>query len=250
MKIDFLYHGGAVGASGYITLPFQETMPIQASAALPVTGGHGSAFAERFCHRDYFSFERAETHVVGSFSEKDQAWGTLATSTIEGINILNVVTCDKIVARITSKHPKDGSEPSFIPLGSRVENLRIAGHKIDVEVATDIYTEHNTWSKLTKAHAAKKEVRDTILSKGNKLSAPGEMTRVSLARNIDKLPGGLTRNGHGIYVPHFGTVYVGEYFVSATMHRLLMLHVDLGCSIEGCYGAGGADGNGSPPPRT
>ncbi len=253
MKLNFLYHGGAVAASGYVTLPIQESMPIQAATSLPVTGGHGSAYAEKFCHRNYFSFERAESHVVGSYSEKDKAFGTLATTTIEGINILNVVTCDKIVARVTSKHPEDGGEPSIIPLGSRFENLRIAGHRIDVELATDLFTEHPTWTKLEEAHKSKKEIRDELTrlsTKGSTTLPPvGQMIGVSLAR-IDKLPAGLKRNGHGIHVEHFGTVYLGEYFVSATMHRLLMLHVDLGCSVEGCYGAGGSDGNGSPPPRT
>src|SRR5262245_56875920 len=122
MKLQFLYHGGAVAASGHITLPFRETMEIQASAALPVTGGHGWARAEKFLHRSYFSFERAETQVVGSYSEKDKAHGTLATTTIEGINIMDIVTCDRVVARITSKYPEDESEASFIPLGSRIEN--------------------------------------------------------------------------------------------------------------------------------
>jgi hypothetical protein len=254
MKINFLYHGGAVAASGYLTLPVQETMEIQGSASLPVLGGHASVHSPRFSHRNFFSFERAETHVVGSFSEKDKAFGTLATTTVDGINIMNVVTCDRLVARVTSKHPADGSEPSFIPLGSRFENLRIAGHKIEVELATDLFTEHHTWTRLAEAHASKQTVRDDLgkLSTGRleKLPASGGMIACTLARNLEKLPGGLSRKDHGIYVPHFGTVYLGEYFVSAHMHRLLMLHVDLGCSVEGCYGAGGSDGNGSPPPKT
>ena len=253
MKLNFLYHGGAVAASGYVTLPLPETMPIQASVALPMTGGSGSVVAERFSHRNYFSFERAESHVVGSFSERDKAYGTLATTTIEGLNILNVVTCDKIVARVTSKHPADRSEPSFIPIGSRFENLRIAGHKIDVELATDLFTEHHTWSRLSDAHKSKKEVRDDIArittNKIAELPAAGGMISCTLARNLDNLPGGLTRNGHGIYVPHFGTVYLAEYIASSNMHRLLMLHVDLGCSIEGCFSGGSGETNGGWPPQ-
>ncbi len=254
MKINFLYHAEAVAASGYVTLPINEVMEIQASIALPMIGGHGSAHARDFHHRNYFSFDRADSHVVGSFSEKDHAHGTLATSTIEGLNIMDVVTCDKIVARITTKHPATGADSSFIPLGSRFENLRIAGHKIDVDLATDLFAEHHSWAKLTTAHGKDKKVRAEI----NKLSLTQRgdggfpeqrgMMACTLARNLDNLPGGLTRKGHGIYVPHFGTVYLGEYYLTASYHRLLMLHVDLGCSVEGCYGAGGAGGNGSPPP--
>ena len=249
MKIQFLYHAEAVAASGRITLPMQDTMEMQASLSVPILGGHGSVRVEKFRHRNIFSFESAETHVVGSYSEKDKAHGTLATTTVEGINILNVVTCDRLVARLTSKHPGDASESSYIPLGSRFENLRIAGHKLEVELATDLFTEHHTWNKLsgTKHRAdlqkiALHEVKDDVFEH------PRGMIACSLARNLDKLPGGLTRNGHGIYVPHFGTVYLGEYFASRHTHRLLMLHVDLGCSVEGCYGSGGAGGNGSWPP--
>src|SRR5262249_15913503 len=152
----------------------------------------------------------------------------------------------------TSKYPEDESEASFIPLGSRIENLRIAGHKIPVELATDLFSEHHTWSLLSAAHSKKKDVRaelgrlTTHESHKQPLPKEGGILCCTLARPIENLPGGLTRNGHGTHVPHFGTVFVGEYFVSKSMHRLLMLRVLLGCSIEGGYDSGGADGNGSP----
>jgi hypothetical protein len=255
MKINFLYHAEAVAASGYVTLPVRDSMPAQASLSVPILGGHASVSVDNFRHRNYFSFDHAETHVVGSYSEKDQAHGTLASTTIEGLNILDVVTCDRIVARITTKHPSNKGDSAFIPLGSRFENLRIAGHPIDVELATDLFAEYETWNKLTDAHAKVPSVRDQIGKLAvTQPTSPGAfpekngMMYCTLARNIDKLPGNLTRRDHGIYVPHFGTVYLGEYFVTPTSHRLLMLHVDLGCSVEGCYGSGGSGGNGGAPP--
>jgi hypothetical protein len=251
MKLRFLYHAEAVGATGYISLPFQETMEIQAAAALPLNGGHGSSRVENFRHRNVFSFRSAESQVVGSYSAKDKAYGTLSTVTVEGLNILDVVTCDRLVARLTSKHDEDGTEASFIPLGSRIENLRIAGHKIDVDLATDTFTELSTWSKLTDGYAKDAKIRSELAAlslkdaKGKSLPESKGIFGCTLARNLDKLPGNLGRNGHGIYVPHFGTVYLGEFFVCPKSRRLLMLHVDLGCSIEGCYGSGGTGGNGS-----
>ena len=100
MKLRFLYHAEAIGATGHITLPFNETMEIQASTALPLNGGHGTTRVENFRHRNIFSFRHAESHVVGSYSEKDKAWGTLSAVTVEGLNILDVVTCDRLVARL------------------------------------------------------------------------------------------------------------------------------------------------------
>jgi|SRR5579863_9056939 hypothetical protein len=254
MKIKFLYHAEAVGATGYITLPVRETMEIQASVALPINGGHGAARVENCHHRNYFSFRVAESHVSGAYSAKDRAYESLATTTIEGINILDVVTCDRVIARLTSKYPEDGSEPSFVPLGSRFENLRIAGHKIEVGMATDLFTEYHTWTKLSQAHSTEKAVQEDLIRlrpgapPADGFPGANGIFSCTLARSLDGLPAGLTRNGYGIYVPHFGTVYLGQYYVAPQTHRLLMLHVDLGSSVEGCYGAGGAGGNGSWPP--
>lgn len=253
MKTRFLYHAEAVAATGTVTLPFHETMEIQASVALPINGGHGSARVERFRHRDIFSFERAESHVVGSFSEKDQAHGTLSSVIVEGVNILNVVTCDRVVVRLTSKHPGGGAEASFIPIGSRFEGLKIAGHPVAVDLATDLFTELSTWGKLSQAYAKDKKVRAEIdaLALDPQGSFPPKRGTFgcTLARDLGKnLPGGLTLKDHGIYVPHFGTVYLGEFYISVGARRLLMLHVDLGCSVEGCYGIGSGGGNGSGYP--
>ena len=228
-------------------------MEIQAATALPINGGHGSCRVEKFRHRNIFSFDSAESHVVGSYSELDKAHGTLSSVIIEGLNILDVVTCDRLVLRLTSKHNDDRSEPSFIPLGSRFENLRIAGHKFDVDLATDLFTELSTWSKLTEAVAKNAATRSQIdklkmLPGEDGLPANAGTFGCTLARNLDDLPPGLTRRDHGIYVPHFGTIYFGEFFISPNARRLMMLHVDLGCSVEGCYGIGSGTGNGQGYP--
>lgn len=209
---------------------------MQASVSLPLTGGHGTSRVENFRHRSFFSFRSAESQVVGSYSTTDKAYGTLATCTVEGLDIMGVVTCDRIVARITSKHPDDGSEPSIIPLGSRFENLHIAGFRIAPELAIDDLCEHDTWSKLGKLKVPfqKHESRD--------------MAACTLVRDLGELPGGLQANGLAIHVPHFGTVHLAELFITPDARRLLMLRVELGCSVEGQYGAGGSGGNGAWPP--
>src|SRR5258706_10688192 len=147
MKTTMLYHAEAVGATGYLTLPVQETMEIQASVGLPITGGHASSKIASFNHRNIFSFDSAESMVVGSFSDNDQAHGSLSAVTVTGLNIMNVVTCDRIVARITSKH--QGSEPSIIPLGCHFDGLRVAGQDMKVDLATDTFTQYDTWAALT-----------------------------------------------------------------------------------------------------
>jgi hypothetical protein len=253
-KTKFLYHAEAVGASGRITLPVDELIEIQAATALPMSGGAGTARSENFRHRNILSFDRAESSVVGSYSAKDLAHGTASSVMVEGVNILNVVTCDRLVMRLTSKHDEAGGEASFIIHGSYFENLRIAGHRFDLPLATDLFSEYSTWGKLTDAFQrddkARKEIGGLSLVEpsGNALPESKGMLGMSLARGLDKLPGGLTRNGQGIYVPHFGTVYLGQFYISPAMRRLTMLHVELGCAVEGCTGLGSGAGNGSSWP--
>jgi hypothetical protein len=232
-------------------------MDIQASVALPINGGTARASVENFRHRNVFSFRYAESSVVGSFSAKDNAYGTASTSVIEGVNILDVVTCDRIVNRITSKHDKGSTnlESSYIVYGTYIENLRIGGYKIELDLATDMLSEYSTWDKLNQAYssdpATRAEIDKLSYIPGNGTNLPVSKTGTfgcTLARPPAKLPGGLVLKGHSIYVPHFGTVHLCEYFASQYQRRLQMLHVDLGCSTEGCGGFSGSGGNGIPFP--
>jgi hypothetical protein len=229
-------------------------MEIQASVGLPITGGHGGVVVGPFRYRNnVFSFERAESTVVGSFSDKDNAHGSASMAIIEGLNILDVVTCDRIVARITSKHP-DNSDPSIIPLGSTFDNLRIAGYPITPDLSIDTFTTLENWKLLNDAYdtnpaiQAQLDQQSFYKSGGKGLPTSKGVFGCTLVRDFGPLAGGLTVKDHGIYVPHFGTVYLGEFYVSQNSRRMLMLHVDLGCSTEGCFGAGGTGGNGSPWP--
>jgi hypothetical protein len=257
-RTTFLYHTEAVGASGHITLPVCDTMPVQASIASAMGPSFGKVRVENFKHLDYLSIGSIESHVVSSYSERDQAHGTLASVVIEGLNNLNVVTCDRLVTRLTSKHPthpEHGSLPgSFILHGTHFDNLRIAGHAIELDLAVGLFSELSTWEKLNHAfetnHEIRKELNALALypTEGDKLPIHNGIFACTLARIPAKLPHGLTRKHHGIYVPHFGTIYAAEYYISATFRRLRMLHVDLGCSVEGCngYGDTGANGSGLP----
>ncbi len=255
MPPTFLYHTEAVGASGHITLPVVDTMPLQASIASAIGAGFGKVRVENFRHLDYLSIGSMESQVVSSYSERDKAHGTLASVVMEDLNLLNIVNCDRFVTRLTTKHPDDGSSPgSFILHGTRFHGLRIAGHEIDLDLAVGLFSELSTWEKLNTAYendpAIRKELNDLALypKKGNKLPLHNGLFACTLARIPAKLPRGMTRRGHGIYVPHFGTIHPAYYYITATSRRLRMLHVDLGCTVEGSNGFGDTGGNGGQLP--
>src|SRR5262249_39299509 len=137
----FRYHAFTTGVSGHITLPFDEIIPVQASIALPESGGFGTANSERFSFHDILSFESASAVVAGSFSPTDKTFDAVATVTVKGLNILGMVTADQVVARMASAHPEDPTKGhSITPLGSYFVNLRIAGHLIELDLATDTFT--------------------------------------------------------------------------------------------------------------
>jgi hypothetical protein len=230
-------------------------MPLQASIASAIGAGFGKVRVENFKHLDYLSIGSIESHVVSSYSERDQAYGTLASVIIEDLCTLNVVTCDRLMTRLTSKHGDNGKAPaSFILHGTHFSGLRIAGHHIELNLAVGLFSELSTWDKLTAAYANDAAIRKELdaLSlhpgKGKALPLHNGIFACTLAHIPAKLPHGLTRKDHGIYVPHFGTVYAAEYYITPTSRRLRMLHVDLGCSVEGCNGFGdtGANGAGYP----
>ncbi len=55
----------------------------------------------------------AYTQVAGNRSTKSgQGWTTLTTSVIEGLNVLDVVTADRVVGQTITEHPLEGYVPS------------------------------------------------------------------------------------------------------------------------------------------
>jgi hypothetical protein len=96
-----------------------------------VTGGHGCARVDNFRFREFISFKAGYTHVSGS-PDKDESNNTLVTATLEGLNMMDVLTADRVVSRLFSKHPKGVAEGRITMHGSKFENLRICGHPANI----------------------------------------------------------------------------------------------------------------------
>lgn len=266
----FQYHAFAVGLSGHITVPFDEIIPIQASAALPETGGFGTDCVRSFRFRNILSFSSAETVVAGSFDGKSH--DALATVTIRDLDILGMVTASRMMARIASTHPVDNpGETVITPLGSHFENLRIAGYPVEVDLAVDTFNKFDTAGKVRAAYRENKDRfreefgRLTLIGRGDEIperircwfpwrhAAETEeipenngIIACSLVREIRGLGSELRPYGHVIHVPGFGTVRLAEFKITQSARRITMLQVDLGSTPKGRISGGGAEGNGSP----
>ena len=257
---SFRYHANAHVLSGLIQRPMQQIIEVQADTTLPATGGHSHTRAEYFRFDGIVSFRAGYSHVSGSEQVEDNKtiYTTLATATIEGLNILDVVTADRIVARISSSYIS-GDEPQILVLGSLFENLRIGGYQIEVELDHELALRLDTFAAVRKEFRGSADFRKMVSDpfgreKSPKRVEPYDALRFSLAKGLrsEKLPGILSRgrHGHSLVVPHFGTIHLAEILVEHGRKSLTMLRVELGSPIEGRLLVGTAEAGGTSQPFT
>ena len=271
----FLYHAHGLALGGTITQPFKAEIESHAATSLPIIGGFASAKTENYRLRDLVSYRSAHSYVSGI--QTDDGTHTVASCTIEGLNILDVITADAIVGRLSSKHGPSG-QPEIVTLGSSFVNLKIAGHPVRVDLDNDLFTTHPTYDKLVShldpqgkpAKAAAKakspaKVRYTWgqpdnqppqqLGKGMLIPTEADshhasgILHTSLVKQVRPLGSNNSAEelpyAYAIRIPHVGQIYLGELFVSGDSKRLTMLRVELGCPVVGMFAAAAPTTNGS-----
>lgn len=255
------YNAEATVLDGELHLPLAQKIRKQAHVKLCGTEpNYLSQRAKEYRLEGVISFQSAYTQVSGNPGRKEGVgWSTLATSVIEGLNVLDVVTADRVVSQMAIDHP--GGDNRYIPtvsfLGSRIENLRIAGHKIDV--CLDLrFLRHRDgksddkpdYSKIEyvrpddmpwlstpglKAEVAKQHeqahkhpnlIKELIerYTGVSERTDKSEAIECSLARPLsdptpcaDSLP--FSCHGHTIYIPHFGTMTLANLRVQESDYK-------------------------------
>jgi hypothetical protein len=130
-----IYSAEAEALFGKLTLPLVQEVKPPTFVKLNERGGYLSQHVENYRLGGVVSFRSAYTQVAGNPDVKaDHGWNTLTTSVIEGLNVLDIVTADRIVAQISTDHPLVGYVPTVTFLGTRIENLRIAGHEVKLSL--------------------------------------------------------------------------------------------------------------------
>ncbi|HYK38791.1 MAG TPA: hypothetical protein VEU98_02135 [Candidatus Eremiobacteraceae bacterium] len=252
----FHYHANAHAFSAQFTRPFHHQIDIQAQSALPVTGGHGHGRSENFEFRDFISFKKGYSHVSGGHQADYDSNNTLATSVLEHLNMFDVLTVDRVVSRLYSKHLPDKKEGNITWIGSKFDNLRVAGCPIEVELNHSLFQDLLTYEAAEKAFAKGGEFRkiaEDPLNTGEVLkpSNVGGVFLCSIVKKIKTDCPGVKVEGHSIYVPGFGKVYLGELLIKHGEKTLTMLRFELGSTSTGSGTAAGSKSNGQPvPPPT
>lgn len=238
----FHYHACAHAFSGHFTRPFEHQIDVQAASSLPITGGHGQARVENFQFREFLSFRKGYTHVSGGPLQEDdraRSHNTLVTSSIEGLNLLDVVTADRIVARLYSKHREGEAEGSFNMTGSRFERLRIADCDVDIKLDLELFERIPTYADAIKEFKNEGEFRriaEDPFKSGQKLKeikACGSILCSCVKEMRTTCPGVTPVGRHGFHIPGFGTIFLGEVVIKHAQRTLTMIRFEIGSAVSG-----------------
>jgi hypothetical protein len=245
------YHAEANVFSGRLKRPIDQVIELQASVELADRrGGNLVRNTQNVSIEGLISFTKGETRVSGARSLKNNAWVTLATSIVEGLNVFEIIGADRVVAQVSTDHAeKNGHVPNVTFLGTQFTNFRVGGFPVtfdlDLGVCGDI--PHNNKSYLqdraflgrvkeqtkgiSKASGLPKEIKeqyDVKLDYIEKLlsncdasdSEVHEPITCSLVQSIGEIPiPGVQIFGHVIVIPKFGSVALGEVEVGERLYE-------------------------------
>jgi hypothetical protein len=176
--MSFVYHANALAFGGVIRNPCCDVLPSTASVVLSPSGGEGSETIRNFNYKGIISFDEASVYVGGS--ERGDYRNTISTVSIRNLNILNMVHVELLVGRVTSEHhfdPKkpcdpenpDCEEPQFTFEGSLLENIRVAGKRVDVKLDHSVFSRYPTHTAFVDAFNGPAAEEDKLL--GNTAAA-------------------------------------------------------------------------------
>ncbi|HEY1768215.1 MAG TPA: hypothetical protein VGG26_11190 [Terracidiphilus sp.] len=279
------YHGEATVLKGDLYHPLVQQIKPQSNVKLADHGGYLSEHSEPYRLEGVIAFEKAYTQVAGNPNPKPEGgWTTLVTSVIEDLNVLEVVTADRVIGQIATVHPAQGYVPQVHFLGTRFENLRIDGRPVDVHFHRDHpypmpdpvndgpYTRHPGFLDRLKTQFESMRgstgVSDELLKRYSHLPSKSgtedegtseESVELSLVEKVDA-PSFCRCHGHVIYLKDFGEIHLGVLKVhhsdynkqkglyKRTLFELTMIELKMGCVAGGMSAMGIAITNGQSSP--
>jgi hypothetical protein len=255
VKRVFHYHAHGHALSGTFTRPISKTIEPQAPSILPTIGGYGNARVENFRLDHYVHFKAGYSHVAGSKYQKEakEFHTTLVNVTVEGLNYMDVVTADRVVVRVSAYHTHAEDESHFSFVGSHIDNLKIGGYPVQIEMNDRLFAHLDTYEKIKKELETDKEFKkmaeDPFLTgTRSKLSEGHGEVLCSLVKTMKTDAPGVSVEGHALAVPNFGTVYIAEALLGHCKRTLTMLRFELGSPVAGSAVVAQGIGNGNPWP--
>jgi hypothetical protein len=145
-----LYHAEAYILKGELEQPIKQ--PVQEYGRVVLESRRETLITQSVGEttiEGLISFKRGHTRVAGVhvrqktdiYGQDHAGWVTLSTAAIEGYNVEDILTADRLVAQLSTEHPLTedpkypiGHFPRVNFIGTRFENLRIGGFPVEVEL--------------------------------------------------------------------------------------------------------------------
>ena len=273
-KKVFYYHADANSLGGYIEEPLEAVIPDVSSISLPPVGGYVTHRSKSLNFKEIVSCRSAYTRASGRASAEDGPWSTQVSAVIEGLNILEIVTAERIVSQISIEHPREGTGVSISFAGSRFEGLRIGGREVCPRLNSRLMgtgTEADNdsspilWPALLQAgHGQAREIVQSVSGKAKRSGYEWALQRYGwmdekreqkkdgcvLCSLVDGVEGTVPGKtvGHFVEIPDFGRIFLGEILAFPHSIQLTMVRAELGCNVHGQVSASSSHINGSTVP--
>jgi hypothetical protein len=252
----YMFSGSALAVSAAIDKPVRDFLTDQTSAVLSSSGGYALQTREHTNFREIIRTGRVSATVIGN-DETDHHFVTLATATVENLDILGFIKADAIVSRIAARSRKDdkGGEihaTSFRFEGSAFYGLKINGKHYEPRLCDPCTDYPNDPSYRVSKDKKTCEIAD---DSNKRLLCKVESDRAYrlLADAVGEKR--LFSNVHytrprGPFLEflEFGRIYLGELDIFKGRASLTMLRVEFGCTVGGSGSCATSTTNGHQVP--
>lgn len=261
----YTFRADANALGGFLQEPFQKIIPTLAPVSLSPVGGFATARSEAFNLDDIVSCACAYTRVSG----REHADGSISiqvAATIEKLNILEVVTAERVVAQVSLS--LSSGPLKFSLAGSCFEGLRLAGCANRPKLNSRLHQPGSGPSSQGLTLTCE-DLRQTGREQAAKLingfqgGAPGAQQWAKsrhewmtaerprddgtvLCSLVDGFEGAGSSEGcgHVVEIPGFGRIILGELLVSRNSVQLVSIRAQLGCPVNGQIGVNAVGGGG------
>ena len=259
---EHAYYAQASLFTAALRTPIKRDIDPLAVITLSEKGGYEAKPQGDFEIAEVVSFTSGYTQLAG-FDATFPCEGmvTLATSVVEGLNILDVITVDRVVAQVRTIHPLTGHVPTVTFLGTRFENLRIAGHPVNLDLDLDLcggkpgddalYTRDAGFlgrvARQYERLGMDQDLPAEVAERYNQLPLSSEDRETVECSLVNQAEGSYSGHsvGHVIRIPHFGTLSLANLRLEhtncerepgihlKTYFSLTMIDLKLNCTGDG-----------------
>jgi len=243
-ELSSLDASGSQAPGNYVFTYLAEADVFEANVTLPVAvntnnengtqingvnPGHKLLHAQPLpANQQYFSFASAYSEVSAQFDAVNQGYRTIATAVITGLNILNVLTADKVVGQMSTFYPIGDAVPTVNFIGTQFLNLCINTEPLTLDQNLGIFGDgpandgsYFDDTDVTSAISAQTEaITDNPalpVSLQSQFTANAANANVLECSLVSSVSGSTAQSfGNIIVVPGFGTIYLADVELTRT----------------------------------